>query len=123
MADASTQPTTVDKPRIERAVREILAAVGEDPNRDGLRETPARVARMYEELFGGLHHDPREDLRKFFAETHDNIVVIKKAYTATPLLFSKKDSQKIDLRGQLFPWLFNPRGSPRVSRRSGEGPF
>ena len=49
----------VDQPRIERAVREILAAVGEDPDREGLRETPARVARMYAELFSGLHEDPR----------------------------------------------------------------
>ena len=48
----------VDLPRIERAVREILAAVGEDPNREGLLETPARVARMYAEMFSGLHDDP-----------------------------------------------------------------
>ena len=46
-------------PRIERAVREILAALGEDPNREGLRDTPGRVARMYDELFCGLHDDPR----------------------------------------------------------------
>ncbi|MGD0517775.1 MAG: GTP cyclohydrolase I, partial [Thermoguttaceae bacterium] len=52
----------VDQPRIERAVREILSAVGENPDREGLRETPARVARMYAELFGGLHVDPRQHL-------------------------------------------------------------
>ena len=52
----------VDRPRIEAAVREILAAVGEDPDRDGLLETPARVARMYQELFAGLHLDPARHL-------------------------------------------------------------
>src|SRR5262245_23151231 len=61
-------PARVDVPRIARAVREILAAVGEDPDREGLLETPERVARMYGELFGGLHEDPRPHLRKFFAE-------------------------------------------------------
>ena len=45
----------VDQPRIEAAVREILLSVGENPDRDGLKETPARVARMYAEIFGGLH--------------------------------------------------------------------
>jgi GTP cyclohydrolase I len=54
----------VDLPRIERAVREILAAVGEDPDREGLLETPARVARMYAEMFSGLHDDPRIHLKK-----------------------------------------------------------
>lgn len=67
----------VDLPRIERAVREILAAVGEDPDREGLLETPARVARMYAELFGGLHHDPREHLQKFFTEAYDEIVLVR----------------------------------------------
>ncbi len=67
----------VDLPRIERAVREILAAVGEDPDREGLRETPARVARMYAELFRGLRADPRELLQKFFAEKYDEIVLVK----------------------------------------------
>ena len=66
----------VDLPRIERAVREILAAVGEDPDREGLRETPARVARMYAELFSGLHEDPREHLRKFFTEKYDEVVLV-----------------------------------------------
>jgi GTP cyclohydrolase I len=67
----------VDLPRIERAVREILAAVGEDPNREGLRETPARVARMYAELFRGLHQDPAEHTRKFFSEKYDEIVLVR----------------------------------------------
>ncbi len=67
----------VDLPRIERAVREILAAVGEDPDREGLRETPARVARMYEELFSGLHSDPRVHLQKFFTEKYDEMVLVR----------------------------------------------
>ena len=67
----------IDLPRIERAVREILAAVGEDPNREGLRETPARVARMYGELFCGLRDDPRVHLRKFFTEKYDEMVLVR----------------------------------------------
>lgn len=67
----------VDQPRIERAVREILAAIGENPDREGLRETPARVARMYAELFSGLHDDPRLHLRKFFTEKYDEVVLVK----------------------------------------------
>lgn len=67
----------VDKPRIERAVREILLAVGEDPDREGLQETPARVARMYAELFAGLHEDPRQHLRKVFTEKYDEIVLVR----------------------------------------------
>jgi GTP cyclohydrolase I len=69
--------TPVDQPRIERAVREILAAIGEDPDREGLRDTPARVARMYAEMFRGLHEDPREALQKFFTEKYDEIVLVK----------------------------------------------
>ncbi len=72
---AETSP--VDRPRIERAVREILSAVGEDPDREGLRETPARVARMYAELFSGLHDDPRQHLRKFFIEKYDEVVLVR----------------------------------------------
>jgi GTP cyclohydrolase I len=67
----------VDTARIERAVREILAAVGEDPNREGLRETPGRVARMYAELFSGLHDDARLHLRKFFTEKYDEMVLVR----------------------------------------------
>ena len=67
----------VDLPRIERAVREILAAVGEDPDREGLRETPARVARMYAELFGGLHQDARVHLHKFFTQEYDEVVLVR----------------------------------------------
>ncbi len=67
----------VDMPRIEAAVREILAAVGEDPDREGLLETPARVARMYAELFSGLRQDPREHLRAAFTEKYDEIVLVR----------------------------------------------
>jgi GTP cyclohydrolase I len=67
----------VDRPRIERAVREILAAVGENPDREGLRETPARVARMYAELFSGLHDNPRRHLQKFFTEKYDEVVLVR----------------------------------------------
>ena len=74
---ASNGRPPVDLPRIERAVREILAAVGEDPDREGLRETPARVARMYRELFSGLHADPRVHLQKFFTEKYDEMVLVK----------------------------------------------
>ncbi len=72
---ATSQP--VDLPRIERAVREILAAVGEDPDREGLLETPARVARMYAEMFSGLHADPAVHLQKFFTEKYDEMVLVR----------------------------------------------
>lgn len=71
------QPSKVDLKRIERAVREILAAVGEDPDREGLLETPARVARMYAELFSGLHSEPRQHLKKFFTEAYDEVVLVR----------------------------------------------
>lgn len=67
----------IDRPRIEAAVREILLAVGEDPDRDGLRDTPARVARMYAEMFSGLHTDPSEHLRKRFTEKYDEVVLVR----------------------------------------------
>lgn len=75
--DPDSPRTEVDQPRIERAVREILAAVGDDPDREGLAETPARVARMYAELFSGLHSDPKQYLGKFFTEKYDEIVLVR----------------------------------------------
>ena len=75
--DGQIVSSSVDLPRIERAVREILAAVGENPDREGLLETPARVARMYAELFSGLSQDPREHLQKFFIEKYDEIVLVR----------------------------------------------
>src|SRR6478736_179656 len=62
---------TVDQDRIRRAVREILLAIGEDPDREGLRETPDRVARMYSEVFQGLHQDPVVHLAKRFTLDQD----------------------------------------------------
>lgn len=73
----SAPVTPVDLPRIERAVREILAAVGENPDREGLRETPARVARMYAELFSGLHTEPARHLERVFSETYDELVLVR----------------------------------------------
>jgi GTP cyclohydrolase I len=70
-------PHQVDLKRIEKAVREILAAVGEDPDREGLLETPARVARMYAEMFSGLKQDAREHLRKVFTEQYDEVVLVR----------------------------------------------
>jgi GTP cyclohydrolase I len=67
----------VDHARIEAAVREILLAIGENPDREGLVETPARVARMYAEVFAGLHKDPREHLRKTFTQKYDEVVLVR----------------------------------------------
>ena len=68
---------SVDRDRIERAVREILEAIGEDPGRDGLKATPARVARMYEEVFSGLHEDPELHLTTTFEAGHDEMVMVR----------------------------------------------
>ena len=67
----------IDKPRIEKAVREILLAIGENPDREGLLETPSRVARMYEEIFSGLEQDPAIHLKKFFTEEYNEVVLVK----------------------------------------------
>lgn len=66
-----------DLPRIEAAVREILLAVGEDPDRDGLVDTPRRVARAYREVFSGLHTDPAEHLATTFDIGHDELVLVR----------------------------------------------
>lgn len=75
--EASPAGTTMDLDRIRRAVREILLAVGEDPEREGLRETPDRVARMYAEVFQGLKQDPTIHLRKLFTQKYDEMVLIR----------------------------------------------
>jgi GTP cyclohydrolase I len=67
----------VDLPRIERAVREILLAVGEDPDREGLLKTPNRVARAYAELMAGLRDNPREHLKTVFHERYDEVVLLR----------------------------------------------
>jgi len=68
---------TVDLGRIEKAVREILEAIGEDPDRDGLQRTPGRVARMYAEIFRGLHEDPVANLTVTFEADHDEMVLVR----------------------------------------------
>ena len=67
----------IDEARIEKAVREILIAVGEDLDRDGLKNTPARVARMYGELLAGMHDDPNTHLASVFNENYDEIVLLR----------------------------------------------
>jgi GTP cyclohydrolase I len=67
----------IDKEKIERAVTLILEAIGEDVEREGLQGTPARVARMYEEIFAGMDIDPREFLKVSFTEFHDELVLVK----------------------------------------------
>ncbi|HEX4244956.1 MAG TPA: GTP cyclohydrolase I FolE [Acidimicrobiales bacterium] len=68
---------SVDTERIERAITEVLAALGEDPDRDGLVQTPRRVAQMYVELFAGLHEDPARHLTVTFAADHDEMVMVR----------------------------------------------
>ncbi len=68
---------SIDREKVETAVRMILEAIGEDPEREGLLHTPQRVARMYEEIFRGAEQDPREFLQVSFTEYHDELVLIK----------------------------------------------
>ena len=68
----------MDKERIEKAVREILFAIGEDPDREGLADTPKRVAKMYAEIFSGLHEDPEKGLQIYFQdEKYEELVLVK----------------------------------------------
>ena len=70
--------SNVDKDKIKRAVRDILEAIGEDPDREGLLDTPDRVARMYEEIYSGIHQDPREHLKVIFQdEEHEELVLVR----------------------------------------------
>ena len=66
----------MDLPKIERAVRDILEAIGEDPEREGLLDTPQRVARMYAEVFAGLHRDINKDIKTFHGEGNDEMILI-----------------------------------------------
>ena len=66
----------MDLPKIENAVRDILEAIGEDPDREGLLETPQRVARMYAEVFAGLHRDINKDIKTFHGEGNDEMILI-----------------------------------------------
>ncbi len=70
-------PLQVDQPRIAAAVREILLAVGEDPDREGLQKTPGRVARAYTELFAGLAEDPKRHLATVFTADYDEVVLLR----------------------------------------------
>ena len=62
---------------VQQAIRDLLVAIGEDPDRDGLKDTPARVARSYAEIFGGLHQTPEEVLTTTFDLGHDELVIVK----------------------------------------------
>jgi GTP cyclohydrolase IA len=76
VSDVERSPA-IDLDRIERAVREILVAIGDDPDRDGLLRTPRRVAEMYAEVFGGLHEDPARHLVTTFEADHDEMVLVR----------------------------------------------
>ncbi|MBZ4665709.1 GTP cyclohydrolase I FolE [Mahella sp.] len=67
----------VDEQKIERAMRMMIEAIGEDPEREGLKDTPKRVARMYAELFSGIEEDPRKYLEVWFNEDHEEMVLVK----------------------------------------------
>lgn len=69
--------TQVNRAQIEEAVRLILEAIGEDPSREGLLDTPKRVAKMYEEVFSGLNQDPKEYFETVFGEDHEELVLVK----------------------------------------------
>jgi GTP cyclohydrolase I len=75
----NSQPTSaaIDLNRIRAAVREILSALGEDLDREGLRDTPERVARLFAEMFSGLGQDPRDHLKKTFTQKYDEMVLVK----------------------------------------------
>ncbi|MBD8042323.1 GTP cyclohydrolase I FolE [Arthrobacter sp. Sa2BUA2] len=77
LAELTDTASPVDQPRIERAIREILLAIGEDPDRDGLLKTPARVAKSYAEIFAGLHQSPSDLLATTFDLDHEEMVLVK----------------------------------------------
>jgi len=75
--DASETRPRVDQAEVQRLVRQLLIAIGEDPDRDGLLETPARIARMYDEVFAGLDEDPVAILSTSFEEAFDEMVILR----------------------------------------------
>ena len=77
MTEAAQRRESVDLARAEAAVRELLVAIGENPDREGLKATPARVARAYEEIFGGMFVNPDDVLETMFDENHDELVLVK----------------------------------------------
>jgi len=77
ISPADLRPAKVDIPRIEKAVREILTAVGEDPDREGLLKTPNRVARAWAEMIAGLQEEPQRHLKTVFTEQYDEVVLLR----------------------------------------------
>ena len=77
MSEAMQPLGEYDEEGVRKAVRDLLIAVGEDPDRDGLRETPERMARAYREMFSGLHDDPREVLSAKFDIGHSEMILVK----------------------------------------------
>ncbi|MFC7401490.1 GTP cyclohydrolase I FolE [Citricoccus sp. GCM10030269] len=75
--DGELPPAGIDRPRIEAAVRDILEAIGEDPDREGLQDTPSRVAKAYAEFFAGLEQDPADILGTTFDISHEELVLVK----------------------------------------------
>lgn len=67
----------IDQKKIEKAIRDILIALGENPNRSGIKDTPRRVAKMYAELFSGLHKDPGKEISVFHNEDHEEMIMVK----------------------------------------------
>lgn len=77
MSVGGSKMSKVNRAQIEEGIRLILEAVGEDPNREGLLDTPKRVAKMYEEVFSGLTIDPKEYFETIFSENHEELVLVK----------------------------------------------
>jgi GTP cyclohydrolase I len=73
----SKKNKTINTKKIEQAVRQILLAIGEDTKREGLKDTPVRVAKMYTELLAGMHEDPKQHIRKAFREKYDEVVLLR----------------------------------------------
>jgi GTP cyclohydrolase IA len=69
--------SNINRTQIEEAVRQIISAIGEDPEREGLLDTPKRVAKMYEEVFSGLNEDPKQHFETIFSEDHEELVLVK----------------------------------------------
>jgi len=90
----------MDKKKIEKAIKDILEAIGEDPNREGLKETPKRVAKMYEEIFYGINQNPAKELKIFFEEEHDKqFLVVCKTFPALRITAYKLIIDLIDQYG------------------------
>ena len=99
----SEAKNAVDQPRIEAAVREILLAIGEDPDRDGLQQTPARVARAYAEFFSGLHQDAGEILGTTFDIAHSEMVLVKDLNPRGAIVVIEAEHMCMSMRGVRKP--------------------